>query len=635
MHVFGIRNTLAAGGLTALLLITAQFSRAADEKKTEKPKEAPRREAPHREAPPARTPAPAASTPAPRSASPAAAERPAVTPREHRTSTPAPAPSTITPSRTDTPRERPAFTPRDPRNEQQPSNDRRAPVDRRINQPNIAPTTNTPNSNPSNRQGGFNNSTRQDNPNPGQGNNNRTAGSPSNRTPAPGIQRNAAGRPEAFRSASGNEARFRPDGRVQTVQGRGVLITHGGGNTRRIIVQRPDRSVIVTNQSGHGYVQRPYVYRGQEFSHRTYYVKGRTYTSFYRPYSYRGIMLNAYVPVRYYSPGFYGYAYRPWARPISFRWGWFGDPWYGYYGGYFSPLPYYASPSLWLVDYIIAARLAEAYQDRGQAQAAYSQGGQQSLTPEIRQAIADEVQMQLQAEGSAGQAMAQNNMPDPSQGGLQQWFSDGRPHTFVVSFTLDVTDDRGQGCTVTRGDVLQLTQAPPQDSEVAYVRVVASKGPDCRTGSMVAVSLQDLQDIQNQMRESVNQGLGELHSKAGQGGIPALPANAQQGPTVAPFAEAAPPPDSQIAAELSAQVQEADKVEQEVLGEARQEDGTILRPDGLQTPGPVEISLGQSIDQVIAAVGRPLRVANLGSKQVYIYKDMKVTFVNGKVTDVQ
>jgi hypothetical protein len=26
---------------------------------------------------------------------------------------------------------------------------------------------------------------------------------------------------------------------------------------------------------------------------------------------------------------------------------------------------------------------------------------------------------------------------------------------------------------------------------------------------------------------------------------------------------------------------------------------------------------------------------NLGTKQLYIYKDMKVTFVNGKVSDVQ
>ena len=36
-----------------------------------------------------------------------------------------------------------------------------------------------------------------------------------------------------------------------------------------------------------------------------------------------------------------------------------------------------------------------------------------------------------------------------------------------------------------------------------------------------------------------------------------------------------------------------------------------------------------------ALLGQPERIANLGSKQIYVYKDLKVTFVNGKVSDVQ
>lgn len=624
-----MRRSFLVCGLATALLLMRQGAWAADEQKPERAKETPRKEAPHRE-PPAARPQPAPqSTLAPRVTGPAPA------PPEHRErirQAPANPPSTPRP---DPLYERRGNTPRDPRNDQHSP----TTIDRqeRRNNPsaNQPPTTmdrqdrrnNPPTSAPPStrdRQGGLNN-----------GGNSRSV------EPSRGFVRGSNGRPETYRSSTGNEARFRPDGRVQAVQGRGVLITHGNGDARRIIATRPDRTVIVTNQSGHGYIQRPYAYRGTEYSQRTYYVKGRVYSSYYRPSVYRGISLNVYVPVRYYTPGFYGYAYRPWARPISYRWGWYDEPWFGYYGGYFSPQPYYASPSLWLVDYIIASRLAESYQDRANAQqAAYNQGGHQSLTPEIRQAIADEVQFQLQAERDQGQAFSQNANPDPARGGLSDWFSDGRPHTFIVSFTLDVTDDRGQGCTVTRGDVLQLTQAPPPDSDVAYVQVVASKGPDCRTGSMVAVSLQDLQDIQNQMRESVNQGLGELHSKAGQNGIPTLPPDARKGPTVAGFAEAAPPPDQGVAEELNQQLLEADKVEQEVLGEAQQEDGTIPRPPGLRTtaptaPPPAEISLGMTIDQVVAAFGPPVRVANLGTKQVYSYKDVKVTFVNGKVTDVQ
>ena len=50
---------------------------------------------------------------------------------------------------------------------------------------------------------------------------------------------------------------------------------------------------------------------------------------------------------------------------------------------------------------------------------------------------------------------------------------------------------------------------------------------------------------------------------------------------------------------------------------------------------PQTIEKGQTPEQVQAALGKPEKIVNLGSKQLYIYKDMKVTFVNGKVSDVQ
>lgn len=52
-------------------------------------------------------------------------------------------------------------------------------------------------------------------------------------------------------------------------------------------------------------------------------------------------------------------------------------------------------------------------------------------------------------------------------------------------------------------------------------------------------------------------------------------------------------------------------------------------------PDPVQIEKGQTIDQVKAAIGTPDKIVNLGSKQIYVYKDIKVTFINGKVSDVQ
>lgn len=50
---------------------------------------------------------------------------------------------------------------------------------------------------------------------------------------------------------------------------------------------------------------------------------------------------------------------------------------------------------------------------------------------------------------------------------------------------------------------------------------------------------------------------------------------------------------------------------------------------------PPTVSVGQTPDQVVAALGQPLKKAKVGSKEIYYYKDLKVTFVNGKVKDVQ
>jgi hypothetical protein len=52
-------------------------------------------------------------------------------------------------------------------------------------------------------------------------------------------------------------------------------------------------------------------------------------------------------------------------------------------------------------------------------------------------------------------------------------------------------------------------------------------------------------------------------------------------------------------------------------------------------PEPAQIEKGQTPDQVKAAIGVPDKIINLGAKQIYVYKDIKVTFINGKVSDVQ
>jgi hypothetical protein len=50
---------------------------------------------------------------------------------------------------------------------------------------------------------------------------------------------------------------------------------------------------------------------------------------------------------------------------------------------------------------------------------------------------------------------------------------------------------------------------------------------------------------------------------------------------------------------------------------------------------PASIEKGMTTDQVEAAMGKPEKKVTLGAKVIYYYKDMKVIFLSGKVSDVQ
>lgn len=54
-----------------------------------------------------------------------------------------------------------------------------------------------------------------------------------------------------------------------------------------------------------------------------------------------------------------------------------------------------------------------------------------------------------------------------------------------------------------------------------------------------------------------------------------------------------------------------------------------------EASAPKTIELGQTIAQVEEILGKPVSVAKLGTKTIYTYKDMKVIFIDGKVSDVQ
>jgi hypothetical protein len=449
-------------------------------------------------------------------------------------------------------------------------------------------------------------------------------------------------------TANGGSIRTRPNGSRADVHDarRNMDIHHSLNGNRRVSVERADHSRVFAERGGRGYVQHPYAYHGREFGHRTVYDHGRVYDRYYHHYGYRGGYLDVYAPARYYPVGFYGWAYNPWRAPITYAWGWGAAPWIGFYGAYFTPYPVYPSAAFWLTDYLIANSLQAAYAVKAADDAAVaSAGGAPVITPETKKMVSDEVQRQVALENSEAQANAQSQDIDPASSGIARMLSDNQPHVFVAGSDLDLVDTAGAECPISQGDILEVATPPPANADAATAVVLASKGgKECARSASVNVSFGDLQDMQNHMRETIDQGLGDLQTKQGKDGLPAAPPSAQGAPVTAAFAAAAPPPDPNAAAEINQQAQAADQAEQEVASTA----GGPAAPAAAEAPAapaaavapapaaaPATISLGQTPDQVTAGMGAPTRIIDLGARKIYVYKDMKITFKDGKVSDVQ
>jgi len=280
----------------------------------------------------------------------------------------------------------------------------------------------------------------------------------------------------------------------------------------------------------------------------------------------------------------------------------------------------------------LAASLQDAYQERldaaNGAPPIYDPSGQVAVSPQVKNAIAQEVRWQLDQESRESQT--QNVQPVANA--APPVFADGSAHVFVASSSLIVSAG-GQECGLTNGDVLQLNSAPSPDPTYANVKVLASKGQDCAAGQILPVQLADLQEMQNHMRETIDQGLGELKAKQGQQNLPQID-SAISAEAPAPYVSELPAPEPDAQDQLQGSAQETASQEAAILQQA----GTAapMPPSPAPQVDPSTVSEGQTIDQVEAILGGKLVLkASVGNKKIYYYKDMKITFVDGKVTDIQ
>jgi hypothetical protein len=64
-------------------------------------------------------------------------------------------------------------------------------------------------------------------------------------------------------------------------------------------------------------------------------------------------------------------------------------------------------------------------------------------------------------------------------------------------------------------------------------------------------------------------------------------------------------------------------------------DAVLTDPASASAVESKTIKLGMSPDEVKKSLGNPDKIVDLGAKQIYVYKDMKVVFLNSQVSDVQ
>jgi hypothetical protein len=212
-------------------------------------------------------------------------------------------------------------------------------------------------------------------------------------------------------------------------------------------------------------------------------------------------------------------------------------------------------------------------------------GGAQSavvLTPEVKQAIADEVKAQIAAERDAAAAQSATPAAAPAAApaaDAQQSASATPPEvlpdalspnnrTFIVADALNPQLPDGTECSLTQGDVLTRIDDTPDANQNVKVLVSGSQKGDCSSGAQVAVSVNDLQEMHNHFREQIDDGLEQLAKNQGKNGMPAAPAGSA---VSKPNPEGQATPDPNAAAELQQQDQEADQADKDV--QVAQNDG--------------------------------------------------------------
>lgn len=180
----------------------------------------------------------------------------------------------------------------------------------------------------------------------------------------------------------------------------------------------------------------------------------------------------------------------------------------------------------------------------------------EGLTPEVKASITEEVKAQISAEQVAATTNSTGAAPTGEQipGAI-----DPKQRMFIVSTGLaEQTSDRAQ-CSLSAGDVLTRVSDTLDANLRVTAMVTSSQRNDCATGSMLAISVWELQDMHNDFTQKIDAGLQKLADSQGKNGMPVGPL---AGRRVNQDGQAQP--DITASGDLQQQLQDADNAEKDV-----------------------------------------------------------------------
>jgi hypothetical protein len=320
-------------------------------------------------------------------------------------------------------------------------------------------------------------------------------------------------------------------GKIAEVHNPSLDIYHGPHGIRTFVARRPDGKILVGTGPHSGYLEDTFSTGGVSYLRRSYLAGHSRSVRIYRAYDDRGQRSYRYIPARRYSTEFYTWTRMPWFPPVIYKW--FPNPprWLNAYDHYYTTQLANLNVRDWITDYIFigifddasemdgedsgSGANAPSSQDSGDGDPVYADADS-PVTPELRQAIADEVQEQLNEEAAETDASDQGPQePNPAE----EWTPS---RYFVAENPIQAATEDGHTCLLDAGNVLRFESAPSWPPH-AKLTVVASRRSDCPVDAKVNLPLDQLEEMENSIRARLADGLQTLYTQQNQNGLPAMP----------------------------------------------------------------------------------------------------------------